>query len=70
MLHTEYFQFSFSNIHSKMKFIAIFAVFVASSHAEMARFDNYRVYSLKIVNTEQYDAMKYLEEHSDSVEFN
>ncbi|CAG9808221.1 unnamed protein product [Chironomus riparius] len=52
-----------------MKILALLAIFFVSIHAEMARFDNYRVYSVKIENTEQYDAMKYLEEHSDSYNF-
>lgn len=53
-----------------MKIVAVLAILFVSIHAEMARFDNYHVYSVKIENTEQYDAMKYLEEHSDSVKFN
>jgi hypothetical protein len=53
-----------------MKFLAVLAIFFISIHAEMARFDNYHVYSVKIENMEQYEAMKYLEEHSDSVKFN
>lgn len=50
-----------------MKFVALFLVLFLAVNAEKARFDNYRVYSLNIENDEQYKWMKYIEEHSDSV---
>lgn len=50
-----------------MKFVFILALLVLSVAAEQARFDNYRVYSVEIDNESQYEAMKYIEEHSDSV---
>lgn len=50
-----------------MKVLIFLTIFFVIAKAEMARYDNYRVYSVKIENEEQYEAMKYLEEYSDSV---
>jgi len=50
-----------------MKLLICLAFFFLSAGAEKARFDNYRLYSVQIENQEQYEAMKYLENHSDSV---
>jgi hypothetical protein len=51
-----------------MKFLISFAILiVAALAAEKARFDNYRVYKVYVDNKEQYDALMYLEENSDSV---
>jgi hypothetical protein len=49
-----------------MKLLAII-LFVVAVSAEKARFDNYRVYQVKIENEDQYQIMKYLEENSDAV---
>lgn len=49
-----------------MKLLVVF-LFVFAANAEKARFDNYRVYKVKIENEDQYKIMKYLEENSDSV---
>lgn len=53
-----------------MKFLTLVVFLFLSASAEKARFDNYRVYSVKIENHQQLEAMKYLEEHSDSVNRN
>lgn len=52
-----------------MKFLVVFALFFLATNGEKARFDNYRVYSVIIENDKQLEAFKYLEEHSDSVNF-
>lgn len=51
-----------------MKFILLCALMVAV-YAEKARFDNYRVYSLNIVNKEQVDIMYRLENSSEGYLF-
>jgi hypothetical protein len=53
----------------KMKLLICLAFLFLSAGAEKARFDNYRLYSVQIENNKQYEAMKYLEEHSDSVNY-
>lgn len=53
----------------KMKLIICLAFLLFSVGAEKARFDNYRLYSVQIENKSQYEAMKYLEENSDSVNY-
>jgi hypothetical protein len=50
-----------------MKFLALVALFVIAASAEKSRFDNYRLYSVNVDNHQQLEALKYLEEHSDSV---
>lgn len=50
-----------------MKLLICLAFLFLSAGAEKARFDNYRLYNVQIENQEQYEAMKYLEDHSDSV---
>jgi carboxypeptidase A len=52
-----------------MKLLICLAFLFLSAGAEKARFDNYRLYSVQIENQDQYEAMKYLEEHSDSYDF-
>jgi hypothetical protein len=52
-----------------MKLLIFFALFFVACSAEKARFDNYRVYSFQIRTKEQFDAMKYIEEHSDAVNY-
>jgi hypothetical protein len=50
-----------------MKFVAAIVILFVYASAEMARFDNYRVYTATIESEQQYEAMKFLEEHSDAV---
>lgn len=52
-----------------MKFLICLAFLFLTVGAEKARFDNYRVYSVEIENQIQYEAMKYLDENSDSFDF-
>lgn len=50
-----------------MKLFYCLVFLILSTQAEKARFDNYRIYTVAIETQNQYEAMKYLEEHSDSV---
>ncbi|KAG5672023.1 hypothetical protein PVAND_002185 [Polypedilum vanderplanki] len=52
-----------------MKFVSVLVILFVYANADMARFDNYRVYTVTIENEEQYKAMKYLEENSDAYDF-
>lgn len=52
-----------------MKLLICLAFLFLSVGAEKARFDNYRLYSVQIENESQYEALKYLEENSDSVNY-
>lgn len=50
-----------------MKIIFSLFFLVVISHAEKARFDNYRVYDIQIENVDQLKALRQLADTSDSV---
>jgi hypothetical protein len=52
-----------------MKIIFSLFFFLVASHAEKARFDNYRVYEVSIENSDQLKALRQLADTSDSVNF-
>lgn len=49
--------------------LLILCCFLAIVYAEKARFDNYRVFSLKVVNKEQLDVLYTIENDSDGYLF-
>lgn len=67
--YTSNYLVSVSIKHSIEKMLVLFwcVILFFSTSAEKARFDNYRVYNIKIENGEQLDALKFLADTSDSV---
>lgn len=49
-----------------MRFI-IFVAFFTFVSSEKVRYDDYQVYRVWVENKEQFRALQYLDEHSDSV---
>lgn len=47
--------------------VAIFLIYLSTSFADKARFDNYRVYNIRIENQLQLRVLKELSDVSDSV---
>lgn len=53
----------------KLFLLAIFVAGLLAVCAEKARFDNYRVYSVKIENEKQLNVLRELEMHPDGISF-
>jgi len=52
-----------------MKLLYLFLFFIVATHAEKARFDNYRIYRIQLENEDQLKALRQLAETSDSYNF-
>lgn len=52
-----------------MILLVIVSIFLIAISAEKARFDNYRVYSVEIINEQQLKKLQQLENHQDGLLF-